>query len=29
MRTPTLLVRSRALRGASNHEAPDGVVYFP
>jgi hypothetical protein len=25
----TLMVRSRALRGVSNHEASDGVVYFP
>jgi len=28
MRTQTLMVRSRALRGVSNHEASDGVVYF-
>jgi hypothetical protein len=29
IRTPILMVRSRGLRGVSNHEAPDGVVYFP
>jgi hypothetical protein len=28
MRTETLMVRSRALRTVSNHEASDGVVYF-
>jgi hypothetical protein len=30
MRSLTLMVRSRALRGVSNHEASDGIFfYFP
>jgi hypothetical protein len=29
MRSQPLMVRSRAWRGVSNHEASDGVVYLP